>query len=165
MAIPTRARLSLDASFNNADAVQNGRILMDHLYRHLSQAERIMSVSGSGESLGYIEFTDYAETTYRYDISDSNYVEYGELGSLVDIAGPVSQLQFRCYDGNDMASGPITDVNAVNLINIEVTITNSGERAQDKVFSTTVFLNGGAILTTPYFEGWWCGVYRMVFGQ
>ncbi|MCP4453127.1 MAG: LamG domain-containing protein, partial [Planctomycetes bacterium] len=123
---------------------------------HLSQAARINRLSGSGEALGYIEFTDYADTTYRYDVSGLNYVEYGELGSLIDLAGPVSQLQFSCYDGSDMASGPITDVNAVNLIKIEVTMTNSAEFAQDLVLSTSVFLNGGAILTTPDFEGWWC---------
>ena len=149
------ARLSWDTSSNNAEALQNGRVLIDHLYRNLSQASSIESVSSAGQTLGYIEFTDDDNDTYRYQVDNSDFVEYGEVGSLIDLAGTVSQLQFTCYDGNDMAS-PITDVNQIRLIDIEVTVTNTGALAQDKVFSTSVFMNRDPATVAASFEGWWC---------
>lgn len=118
------ARLSLDASSNNMEALQNGRILLSHLRQHLSTASGIEAVSDSGTTLGYIEFLANDDNSYRYEVSDSGNVEYGQVGSLSILAGPVSQLQFTCYDGNDMSS-PITDVNEVRLIKIEATVSKN----------------------------------------
>jgi len=147
------ARKTWDTAQDNSEALQNGRVLLDHLNLKLSQVASIESVSSADETQGYIEFTDFQEDTFRYDISGSGYVEFGEIGSLVDLAGPVSQLQFTCYDGNDLST-PITDANLIRLITIETTITHSGELTQDKVFSTSVFINQDMAKT--HFEGWWC---------
>jgi len=85
---------SWDSKVGGAEILQNGRVLIDHLNRNLSKAVRITDVSDSAETDGYIEFEDNASDTLRYDISGSNYVEFGEVGSLNDLAGPVSQLLF-----------------------------------------------------------------------
>ena len=86
------ARKTWDTSQNNAETLQNGRILMDHLHSKLSQVASIEAVSNANVTQGHIEFKDNEDDTYRYDISGSNYVEYGQVGSLIDLAGPVNQL-------------------------------------------------------------------------
>ena len=68
------ARKTWDTSQNNAEALQNGRILMDHLSQTLSQAARIESMSSSSTTQGYIEFEDFVGDTYRYDISGSGFI-------------------------------------------------------------------------------------------
>ena len=149
------ARLTFDASRNNADVLQKMRILSDHLHLHLSVAAGIESVSDSSEVLGYIEFLASDESTYRYDLDESGNVEYGQVGSLSDLVGPVTQLQFTCYDGNDMSS-PITDVNEIRLIKIGVTITNASDDCPDRTFQTSVFIYKDPTTTIPNFDGWWC---------
>lgn len=149
------ARLNLDASSNNAEALQNGRILLDHLRRHLSAAAGIERVSGSSESLGYIEFTASDDSSYRYDVSDAGYVAYGQVDSQSQLAGPVTQLQFTCYDGNDMSS-PITDVNEIRLIKIETTVTNGSEDCPDKEFMTSAYIYADPPVSASTSDGWWC---------
>ena len=51
-------RKSWDTAQNSADAVQNGRVLIDHLNLNLSQAVKITEVSPASQTLGYIEFED-----------------------------------------------------------------------------------------------------------
>ena len=45
---------SWDSKAGAADALQNGRVLIDHLNRNLSKAVRITAVSGPSETNGYI---------------------------------------------------------------------------------------------------------------
>lgn len=149
------ARLSLDTYCNNAETLQNGRILLDHMRRHLSQADSIASVSTSDETLGSIEFVASDENTYRYEVTDSGYVEYGQVGSLSILAGPVSQLQFTCYDGNDLSS-PITDANEIRLIGIETTVINASDSAPDQTFETSVFIYKDPSTTEASLDGHWC---------
>ncbi|MCF7974384.1 MAG: LamG domain-containing protein [Phycisphaerae bacterium] len=148
-------RLTWEASENNAERLQNGRILVDHLSLYLASAASIESVSSSGDVLGYLQFKDYEDTTFRYAVNESGYVEYGEPNAMNEIAGPVSQFQLTCYDGNDLSS-PITDVNAMRLIHVDVACTSSIESDQDMTFTTSIFINTDRALTTPFFEGWWC---------
>ena len=91
-----------DTRQGNADLIQNGRVLIDHLHTQLSQAKRIIHVSSSSVTNGYIEFKGNDDNTYRYDIAGSHYVEFGQTGSLSDLAGPVSSLRFTCYDAADL---------------------------------------------------------------
>ncbi|MHC4561076.1 MAG: PilW family protein, partial [Planctomycetota bacterium] len=84
---------SWDSKQTNAEVLQNGRILIDYLNRNLSTAVRITAVSGPAETNGYIEFESSDANNLRFDINGtSNYVEFGPVGSLSDLAGPVSQL-------------------------------------------------------------------------
>jgi len=88
----------------NADVIQNGRVLMDHLTRYLQQAVRIIAVSSPANSDGYIEFEDNDGDVVRYDISADNYVEFGAAGNLADVAEPVSTFRFTCYDAYDFSA-------------------------------------------------------------
>ena len=83
---------SWDSKQASAEILQNGRILIDHLNSNLSKMVRVTAVSPAAQTSGYIEFKDIAGVTKRYDIaSGNNYVEFGTVGSLYELAGPVSQ--------------------------------------------------------------------------
>lgn len=135
-----------------AECIQNGRVLMDHLNRQISKAVLITAVSDSAETDGYIEFQANDATTYRYDIAVNDYVEFGPVGSLTDLAGPVTSLRFTCYSLNDMDT-PITDTASIRFITVEATLTNSAPMGQDKTISTSAWLrtNASGGSETAYF--------------
>jgi type II secretory pathway pseudopilin PulG len=134
-----------DIKQGSAEALQNGRVLMDHISRNLSRAKRITSVSASTVTSGYIQFVDYNDFNDRYDVAASDsYVEYGVVGSLSDLAGPVNSFKFTCYDANITLLSPVTDVNVIRLVKVDVTVDNSALKGQDKTFTTWVYLRTGA---------------------
>ena len=131
---------SWDSKQGSAETLQNGRVLIDHLNRNLSKAVRITSVSASSETNGYIEFEDNDVNNVRYDVnSTTKYVQFGTVGDLSELAGPVSQLQFTCYDAYDLDT-PITDVNSVRFVKVETTLTNSAALGQDETFIGWAYL-------------------------
>jgi type II secretory pathway pseudopilin PulG len=131
---------SWDSKAGNAETLQNGRILIDHLNRNLAKAVKITAVSGPNQTSGFIVFQDNDNNNYRYDInSTTNYVEFGLVGNLSDLAGPVSSLQFACYDGNDFAT-TITDGNSIRFVDVNTTLTNSSAMGQDKTFTASAYL-------------------------
>jgi arabinogalactan endo-1,4-beta-galactosidase/type II secretory pathway pseudopilin PulG len=129
------------------ETLQNGRILLDHLERNLLKAVKITSVSSSSTTSGYIQFQDNDGNSFRYDInSTNNYVEYGAPGSLSDLAGPVSQLQFRCYDACNLDTplDPITDANLIRFVKVETTLTNSVSSSRNKTLIASAYLRTNA---------------------
>jgi len=135
---------SWDSQAGAAETLQNGRVLIDHLNRNLSKATRITAVSSPSETNGYIEFQDNDANNLRYDIGVSNYVEFGPIGSLSDLAGPVSKLQFSCYGAVDLST-PITDVNAIRSVKVETTMTNPAKLDQDMTFTTQAYIRTNAL--------------------
>jgi len=144
-------RNSWDSKQGNAEVLQNGRVLIDHLNRNVSKAVRITAVSDSNETNGYIQFLDNDGNNLRYEIVGS-YVQFGVVGGLSDLAGPVSRLKFTCYDSNDFVN-PTTDVNSIRLVDIETILTNSAVLGQDRTFTASVYLR------TNWYSyglvGWW----------
>jgi len=136
---------SWDTKAGNSEMLQNGRILKDHLQNNLTKAARITSVSGPAETNGYIEFLDNDANSVRYDVNSiTGYVEFGLLGNLADLAGPVSQLQFTCYNAIDLDT-PITDVNSIRCVKVEATLTNSATPGQDMTFTTQAYIRSNAL--------------------
>ncbi len=121
-----------------AEAIQNGRILIDRLSRDLAKAAQITAVSDPCDTTGYIEFEGNDAITYRYEIGADNIVEFGPVGNLSDLAGPVSQLQFTCYDAQDLDT-PITTVGDIRCVKVQVTLTNAGP-GQDQNFTASAYL-------------------------
>jgi len=139
---------SWDSKSGNAETLQNGRILKDHLQRNLSSAVRITAVSGPSETNGYIEFQDNDANSVRYDVNGiTNYVEFGPVGNLADLAGPVSQLQFICYNAMNLDT-PITDVNSIRCVKVETTLTNSAGLGQDMTIATQAYIRTNALPVT-----------------
>jgi type II secretory pathway pseudopilin PulG len=139
-------RSSWDSKQGIAEALQNGRVLMDHINRNLSKAVRITAVSEYLDTDGYIEFEDNDGNTFKYEYvagENNNYVEFGpQPGTLSDLAGPVSSLKFTCYDACDLDTplSPVTDVNVIRTVRVDATVTNSGSIGQNKTFTTWVYL-------------------------
>jgi len=121
-----------------AEAIQNGRILISYLNQNLAKAARITAVSDPCDTTGYIEFEGNDAITYRCEIGADNIVEFGPIGSLVDLAGPVNQLQFTCYDAQDLDT-PITTVGDIRCVKVEVILTNAGP-GQDQNFTASAYL-------------------------
>jgi hypothetical protein len=91
----------------------------------------------------------------RYDINgSSNYVEFGPIGALYDLAGPVSELKFTCYDGNDFDT-PITDVNSIRLIKVQTTLTNPSAMGHDETFISSIYLRACSSSGDASLIGWW----------
>ncbi len=139
-----------------AEALQNGRILIDRLSRDLAKAAQITAVSDPCDTTGYIEFVGNDAITYRYEIGADNIVEFGPVGTLSDLAGPVSRLQFTCYDDQDLDT-PITTVGDIRSVNVQITVTNAGP-GQEQTFTTQAYLrtnpaNTGLIAHWKFDEG------------
>ena len=140
------------------EAIQNGRVLMDHIVFNLTQAARITAVSGPTESDGYIEFEDNDGNFMRYEIGMDGFIEYGPLDNLSELAGPVSELQFTCYDAFDLDT-PIMDVNQIRSVKVRSTFTNSALLGQDQTFAGEAYLRtsgaggSGTGLTVTEVEG------------
>jgi len=135
-------RSSWDSKAKNVEAIQNGRVLADHITSQLSQATQITAISDSNETAGYIQFLNNDGNTMRYEINASNYVVYGPVGNLSELAGPVSQLAFNCYDACDL-DNPLTspiDVNQIRTIKVQTTMTNAADMGRDQQFSGQAYL-------------------------
>ena len=139
---------SWDSKAGNAEILQNSRILKDHLQRNLSSASRLIAVSDPAETNGYIEFLNNDANNVRYDVNGTtDYVEFGLVGNLADIAGPVSQLKFTCYNAFDLDT-PITDVNSIRCVKVETTLTNPDGLGQDMTISTQAYIRTNALPAT-----------------
>ncbi len=136
-------RGSWDSKKENVEAIQNGRVLVDYITSQLAEANNITLVSDSSEADGYIEFLNNDGNTMRYEIDASNYVVYGPVGNLSELAGPVSQLQFTCYDACDLDT-PIMDVNSIRTVKVQTTITNAAAMGRDQAFSGQAYLRANA---------------------
>jgi type II secretory pathway pseudopilin PulG len=128
----------------NVEVIQNGRVLMDHITFNLTQAQKITAVSDSSQTNGYIEFEDHHGNTMRYEIGAGNLVRFGPAGGLSGLAGPVSRLQFTCYDACDLDT-PITDVNLVRSVKAQATFTNSAALGRDHTFTAQAYLRTNSL--------------------
>ena len=148
-------RNSWNSKAGAAETLQNGRVLTEHMYRNLSTAVKVSAVSDSSETNGYIEFENNDGDNLRYDVnSTSNYVEFGQTDDLSDLAGPVSQLLFTCYDINDLDT-PITDVNSIRFVKAEIIFTKSDPSGRDKTFIVSAHLRTNWNSATSGLVGWW----------
>ncbi|MCL5279273.1 MAG: hypothetical protein M1376_05130 [Planctomycetes bacterium] len=107
-------RQSTDARWTGLEILQNARVLNEQLGRYLAQATRIVAVSASTDSAGYIECEMEDGVVYRYAVGARGYIEFGPVGDrhgpggslrgerhLSPLAGPVHYLRFVCYDDRD----------------------------------------------------------------
>ena len=146
---------SWDTREANSEIIQNARVLLDHIEQNLSKATKITAVSDPATTTGFIEYENTDGVTYRYDVGANNYVEYGQVGDLYDLAGSVSQLQFSCYDACDLTT-TITDVNSIRFVTLQTTLSNAATMGRDRTFTTQAYLRVNAMISAgpaPSFEG------------
>jgi len=146
---------SWDSKQASAEILQNARILVDHFNLNLGKAVRITSVSTADDTQGYINFEDAQGNALQYGYSSGNgYVQFGEVGNLSDLAGPVSMLRFTCYDACDLAA-PITDATIIRSVKMDVEFPNTSALGQSKTFGAQTYIR------TNYQEddaGWGLGM-------
>ncbi|MBN1457203.1 MAG: prepilin-type N-terminal cleavage/methylation domain-containing protein [Sedimentisphaerales bacterium] len=135
----------------SSEALQNGRVLIDHLNQNLIKAVSINDVSESSATNGYIEFQDADDVVYRYQVT-SGIVQFGQVGSEADLAGPVSRFQITCYDDDDLDT-PLTistaGVEDIRFVKVAVTMTNSSSLGQDKDLIASAYLRVGEETAKP----------------
>ena len=138
-------RINWDFKQALAETLQSGTVLIGHLNHNLAEAVRITAISPSSTVNGYIQFEDNCGNSLRYE-TVNNYVQFGTVGNLQDLAGPVSQFQFTCYDSNevDMPIDDVNDVNSIRFVEVNATIANSSTMGQNETFSTAVYINTNA---------------------
>ncbi len=143
------------AKSSTAETIQNGRIISAHFNENLAKAARVIAVSDQAATLGFIEFEDSQANTYRYD-SAGGMVRFGAPASLDDLAGPVTQFRFTCYDACDLTT-PITDDSLIRYVKLETTLADSKMSSRNKTFKASAYLKTNAITfgnpTTPYEPG------------
>jgi type II secretory pathway pseudopilin PulG len=133
-----------DSRQAGTEVLQNGRVLIGHINRNLAKAVKINAVSDYSETDGFIEFLGNDGNDRRYDINSvSNYVEFGLIGNLSDLAGPVNSLTFTCYDACDLDT-PLdiatADVNDIRFVNVQTTLPNPAALGKDKTFVASTYL-------------------------
>ncbi|MFH1613915.1 MAG: type II secretion system protein [Planctomycetota bacterium] len=132
----------------NSEVIENGRAIVDHIRQNLIQASSITAVSNPQTTNGFIQFRDYNDIELRYDINSSNkYVQFGPPGSLHDLGGPVSSLQFICYDAYDLKKST-TVPGEIRTVSILATITNPAGLSPDRQFVTQAYLRTGSPVDT-----------------
>ncbi len=127
----------------DAEIIQNARVLTDHVYQNLFRAIEVTEISSSSEEKGYIEFSSSDSQDYRYEVDADGYVQFGSRHDLAELAGPVSQFQFTCYDGNDFAT-PTADAGSIRFVEIQVTIAST-PTGRSRSFTTSVLLRTGGV--------------------
>lgn len=136
-------RNSTETRWAGLEIVQNARVLNDQLYRHLTQAKRVVSVSGASEGQGYIVFETVGGAVLRYEVGAGGYVQYGPAGSPARLAGPVTSLKFVCYDVND-PSRPTETATDVRLVTWEASFDSSAPLMRDRTIAGAAFLRANA---------------------
>ena len=137
----------------NAEMLQNGRVLVDHINQSLSKAVRITDVSSPSQDEGYIQFQDNDGNDFRYEVAADDYVQFGVVGSLSELAGPVSMFRFTCYDACDLST-PITDVDSIRFVKAEIALANSTGAGQPKTMIASTYLRTNGNCETGLMA-WW----------
>jgi hypothetical protein len=125
-------RNSAEARWASLEMVQNARVLNEQLGRYLAQARRIAAVSGAVVENGYLEFAVEGGAVYRCAVDARGYVQFGPVGKLHELAGPVDYLRFACYSDSDF-DRPVQEPGHVRLVTWEAGFRSTGHLTQGKV--------------------------------
>ncbi len=132
-------RNSADVQWANLEMVQNARVLNEQLCRYLAGARRIVTAGSSASNDGYLEFEAADGTIYRCDLGTGGYVEFGPVGDLSELVGPVEYLRFICRGIDDLADSSQT-LEAIRLVTWEAGLRSPGALARDKAIGGACYL-------------------------
>jgi hypothetical protein len=141
-------RNSADVRWASLEMVQNARVLNEHLGRHLAQARKVVAVSASTDRDGTIEFEAEDGTVYRCAVGAQGYVEFGPVGHLHPLAGPVASLRFTCYSNADFST-PVQTPADIQLVTWETELKSVGHLVPDKTVTGACCLRVGPWTVDP----------------
>lgn len=125
-------RNSAETRWANLEMVQNARVLNEQLCRYLAGASRIVDAGAAANDDGYIQFEAANGTAYRCALGAGGYIEFGPVGDLDELVGPVEYLRFVCYDANDL-SHPVRTPEGARLVTWEAGLHSVGRLARDRI--------------------------------
>ena len=134
-------RNSADARWAGLEMVQNARVLNEQLCRCLAQARRIVAVSANTEDHGFIDFEAQDGTVYRCAVGTRGYIEFGPVGTLQELAGPVEYLRFVCYSDADF-DAPVRTPDEGRLVTWEAELRSAGQFTCRKAVTGACCLRG-----------------------
>jgi len=135
-------RHSMDSRWAGLEKVQSVRVLNEQLCRCLAAAKRVVAISGHTSDDGYLEFEAADGMVYRCVLGTGGWVEYGPVGNIQPLAGPVEYLRFACYDGRDVMN-PVSDPNGACLVTWEAGFRNSDASATVRTVTGACYLRAG----------------------
>lgn len=124
-------RHSAATRWASLEMVQNARVLNEQLYRSLTQARRIVAVSATTDERGFLEFEAQDGAAYRCAMAANGSVEFGPVGGLQELAGPVEYVRFACYNEADFDS-PVQTPDEIRLVSWEVCFRSAEPALQNK---------------------------------
>lgn len=134
------------------ESLANGRAFVHHFHHQVSQASGVTAVSDPATTSGYLQFIDGRGHEVRYEINAAGDIQFGPVGQLADLAGPVSAMRFTCYDGNDLSTA-ITYGGSIRFVTVEATFLNAHAMAHDETLSTSVYMRTGSVGAKPADDG------------
>lgn len=137
-------RNSADARWASLEMVQNARVLNEQLCRYLAQARRIVAFSASTDDGGFIEFEAQDGVVYRCAVGTRGYIEFGPVGKLSELAGPVDYLRFTCYSDADL-DRPVPTPEGVRLVSWQVGFKSTGQLTKGKSLAGACCLRGNLL--------------------
>ena len=134
-------RNSAETRWANLEMLQNARVLNEHLYRHLAQAKRMVAVSAGTDPAGYIEFEAQDGVVYRCAAGARGYIEFGPVGKLHELAGPVEYLRFAGSGDADFQR-PVSAPDEIRFVTWEVGFKSMGRLTRGKAVTGACSLRG-----------------------
>jgi hypothetical protein len=135
-------RNSAESRWAHLEMVQNARVLNEQLCRHLAAARRVTAAGADTSNDGYIQFEAADGVSYRCALGAAGDVEFGPVGDLSELVGPVDYLRFVCYDGSDL-DHPAPTLDGVRLVTWEAGLRSTGPRTRDKIIRGACCLRVG----------------------
>ncbi len=127
------------------EVIQNARVAMDETVRGLRQARRVSAVSDPGDATGYLEFYDQDDTLHRLDLDGlSGFASLGPVGGQAILAGPMSALEFSCFDAsNTLISAPVP-THQIRSVEISMTTADAENRVPTYNLRSKVYMRRDA---------------------
>ena len=125
-------RRSAEGRWASLEMVQNARVLNEHLGRWLAQARRITAISAAADAAGYVDFEAADGLVYRCAAGPHGAIEFGPLGRLRPLVGPVASLRFAGFDAAD-CDRPAPTPERIRLVTWEAALRSPGHFVKDKV--------------------------------
>jgi len=136
-------RNSADTRWAGLEMVQNARVLNEQFCRHLAAARRVTAASADTSDNGYVQFEAADGASYRCALGAGGYVEFGPVGNLSELVGPVDYLRFVCYDGNDLVN-PAPTPEGTRLVTWEAGLRSAGPMTRGKIIRGACYLRVSA---------------------
>lgn len=121
--------------------LQDGRAAMSQMARLLRQAKGFVSVSAADDQAGYVTFALGGSGKFeRFQLNtQTSELEFGQLGSVSPLVGPVTRLVFQCYDLNGDLIDDLSQIDRIRSVHIEATFVDEQDESVSFALSERIF--------------------------